>query len=135
VQVMMRPLGPGMMQQIQQPCSHCNQTGYSVPNYDMCGGCHSKVVSLCLLLLLQHSLSSMQPGYIMRVSAHCSGVDQCCCSCKHRSAADQQMYRTFDVLLGVWSLICTQGLNELLSPCQGCFACCAAALSHTSSQW
>lgn len=42
VQVMMRPLGPGMMQQIQQPCSNCNQSGYSVPSYDMCNGCHSK---------------------------------------------------------------------------------------------
>lgn len=43
VQVMMRPLGPGMMQQIQQPCSNCNQTGSSVPSYDMCNGCHGKV--------------------------------------------------------------------------------------------
>lgn len=42
VQVMMRPLGPGMMQQIQQPCSNCNQTGYSVPPRDMCNSCHSK---------------------------------------------------------------------------------------------
>ncbi|KAL3149322.1 hypothetical protein ABBQ32_002130 [Trebouxia sp. C0010 RCD-2024] len=42
VQVMMRPLGPGMMQQIQQPCSNCNQTGSSVPSYDMCNGCHGK---------------------------------------------------------------------------------------------
>lgn len=61
---MMRPLGPGMMQQIQQPCSHCNQTGYSVPNYDMCGGCHSKVAVLCLLPPLQHSLST-QSGYML----------------------------------------------------------------------
>lgn len=48
VQVMMRPLGPGMMQQIQQPCSHCNQTGYSVPPRDMCSSCGSKVRSLLM---------------------------------------------------------------------------------------
>jgi len=71
---MMRPLGPGMMQQIQQPCSHCNQTGFSVPNYDMCGGCHSKVLSLCLLFPLHHS-SSTQSGCMLHVSACCSGVD------------------------------------------------------------
>ncbi len=128
---MMRPLGPGMMQQIQQPCSHCNQTGYSVPNYDMCGGCHSKVAVLCLLPPLQHSMST-QSGYMLPLSARCSGVaqelQQCCCSCAHRSANDQHICRTPDVLIDGWSLICT--LNELLLPCHGCFACCAAALSQ-----
>lgn len=68
---MMRPLGPGMMQQIQQPCSHCNQTGYSVPNYDMCGGCHSKVVSLCLSL----PPAALLVNAIRRMSERCSGVD------------------------------------------------------------
>lgn len=43
VQVMMRPLGPGMMQQIQQPCSRCNQTGYATPPHDTCGDCQGKV--------------------------------------------------------------------------------------------
>lgn len=43
VQVIMRPLGPGMMQQIQQPCSRCNQTGYSTPAHDLCGDCSGKV--------------------------------------------------------------------------------------------
>ena len=43
VQVMMRPLGPGMMQQIQQPCARCNQTGYSTPAHDTCTDCSGKV--------------------------------------------------------------------------------------------
>lgn len=43
VQVMMRPLGPGMMQQIQQPCSRCNQTGYATPPHDTCADCQGKV--------------------------------------------------------------------------------------------
>ncbi|CAK0784305.1 hypothetical protein CVIRNUC_007509 [Coccomyxa viridis] len=42
VQVMMRPLGPGMMQQIQQPCARCNQTGYSTPAHDTCTDCSGK---------------------------------------------------------------------------------------------
>ena len=32
----MRPLGPGMMQQIQQPCSNCRQTGFAPPPHDTC---------------------------------------------------------------------------------------------------
>lgn len=43
VHVIMRPLGPGMMQQIQQACSACGQTGYSVPAGDACHSCHGKV--------------------------------------------------------------------------------------------
>ncbi len=38
----LRALGPGMMQQIQQPCSACSQTGYSVPASDKCGSCAGK---------------------------------------------------------------------------------------------
>ena len=44
----MRPLGPGMMQQIQQPCQKCGQTGYSVPPNDQCPSCSGRV-SLPLL--------------------------------------------------------------------------------------
>lgn len=40
---MMRPLGPGMMQQIQQPCGRCNQTGYATPAHDTCTDCSGKV--------------------------------------------------------------------------------------------
>lgn len=42
VQVMMRPLGPGMMQQIQQPCQRCERTGYVIPESDKCSECKGK---------------------------------------------------------------------------------------------
>lgn len=42
VQVLMRPLGPGMMQQIQQPCARCNRTGYIIPDADKCGTCQGR---------------------------------------------------------------------------------------------
>lgn len=42
VHVMMRPLGPGMMQQIQQPCSRCDRTGYVVAESDKCSKCSGK---------------------------------------------------------------------------------------------
>ncbi len=38
----MRPLGPGMMQQIQQVCSKCSGKGYSIPPSDQCGTCHGE---------------------------------------------------------------------------------------------
>lgn len=43
VRLHMRPLGPGMMQQIQVPCDTCSQTGYQVPKNDACPSCSSKV--------------------------------------------------------------------------------------------
>jgi DnaJ family protein A protein 2 len=36
---MLRPLGPGMMQQIQQRCSQCGGTGYATPASDRCPAC------------------------------------------------------------------------------------------------
>ncbi len=36
---MLRPLGPGMMQQIQQRCSQCSGTGYATPMSDRCNTC------------------------------------------------------------------------------------------------
>jgi DnaJ family protein A protein 2 len=42
VQVHIRPLGPGMVQQIQARCSTCNGTGSSTPQSDMCGNCKGK---------------------------------------------------------------------------------------------
>ena len=61
---MMRPLGPGMMQQIQQPCSNCNQSGYSVPSYDMCSGCHSKVSMHCLVVTDQCCVMVLLVSYV-----------------------------------------------------------------------
>ncbi len=42
VQVQLRPLGPGMMQQVQAPCTRCSGTGYQVPPDDQCPTCSGK---------------------------------------------------------------------------------------------
>mmetsp|Transcript_5398 Transcript_5398/g.11894 ORF Transcript_5398/g.11894 Transcript_5398/m.11894 type:complete len:435 (+) Transcript_5398:126-1430(+) len=42
VQVQIRPLGPGMVQQIQSRCSGCSGSGYSVPPSDQCTKCKGK---------------------------------------------------------------------------------------------
>lgn len=39
VQVHIRPIGPGMVQQIQARCSECNGSGSSQPHSDRCGTC------------------------------------------------------------------------------------------------
>ena len=39
VQVHIRPIGPGMVQQIQARCSECGGSGKSHPPSDRCGGC------------------------------------------------------------------------------------------------
>ncbi|GBF94698.1 dnaJ [Raphidocelis subcapitata] len=39
VQVHIRPIGPGMVQQIQARCSECNGSGSSQPPSDRCGAC------------------------------------------------------------------------------------------------
>jgi DnaJ family protein A protein 2 len=39
VQVQIRPIGPGMVQQIQARCSSCGGQGFSTPPSDRCGGC------------------------------------------------------------------------------------------------
>lgn len=42
LQVQLRPLAPGMMQQVQAPCTRCGGTGYQVPADDQCGSCAGK---------------------------------------------------------------------------------------------
>lgn len=42
VEVKLRPLGPGMMQQIQQRCSTCSGSGYTCPASDRCTKCAGK---------------------------------------------------------------------------------------------
>lgn len=42
IQVSMRPLGPGMMQQIQHACGSCRQTGVAVPPSDKCASCSGR---------------------------------------------------------------------------------------------
>jgi hypothetical protein len=42
VETKLRPLGPGMVQQIQQRCSRCGGGGYSCPPSDRCPQCDGK---------------------------------------------------------------------------------------------
>jgi DnaJ-class molecular chaperone len=42
VEMKLRALGPGMVQQIQQRCSKCGGGGYSCPAADKCGQCGGK---------------------------------------------------------------------------------------------
>lgn len=44
VDVKLRQIGPGMVQQIQQPCSECNRTGEKIKEKDRCKKCHGKKV-------------------------------------------------------------------------------------------
>lgn len=42
--IRMRQIGPGMVQQIQQPCRQCNQTGEKIKEKDRCKTCNGKKV-------------------------------------------------------------------------------------------
>ena len=42
MEVKLRPLGPGMVQQIQQRCSTCLGSGFACPHSDRCAGCNGK---------------------------------------------------------------------------------------------
>lgn len=42
VEMKLRALGPGMVQQIQQRCSRCGGGGYSCPAADKCGQCEGR---------------------------------------------------------------------------------------------
>jgi len=42
--IKMRQIGPGMVQQIQQPCRQCNQTGEKIREKDKCKTCNGKKV-------------------------------------------------------------------------------------------
>lgn len=44
VDVKLRQIGPGMVQQIQQPCRECNQTGEKIKEKDKCKKCNGKKV-------------------------------------------------------------------------------------------
>jgi len=44
IEVKLRPIGPGMVQQIQQPCRECNQTGEKIKDKDRCKKCNGKKV-------------------------------------------------------------------------------------------
>ncbi len=42
VTVTLRPLGPGMVQQVQSPCGACRQTGFAPPPSDRCPSCSGR---------------------------------------------------------------------------------------------
>lgn len=44
VDVKFRQIGPGMVQQIQQPCRECNQTGEKIKEKDKCKKCRGKKI-------------------------------------------------------------------------------------------
>jgi len=44
IEVKLRQIGPGMVQQIQQPCRECNQTGEKIKDKDRCKKCSGKKV-------------------------------------------------------------------------------------------
>lgn len=44
VDVKLRQIGPGMVQQIQQPCGECNRTGEKIKEKDRCKKCNGKKV-------------------------------------------------------------------------------------------
>ncbi|GLC33245.1 hypothetical protein PLESTB_000355200 [Pleodorina starrii] len=74
VQVHLRPLGPGMMQQIQSPCSHCNRTGYSTPPGDQCTSCKGKCLVADKKTFDVHIDAGMKHGskIVLRGEAGCS---------------------------------------------------------------
>ena len=45
IEVKLRQIGPGMVQQIQQPCRECNQTGEKIKEKDRCRKCSGKKVA------------------------------------------------------------------------------------------
>lgn len=67
-QVKIRPLGPGMVQQIQQRCSTCGGAGYSCPPSDRCTACGGK------------GLAPNRKVFEVRLGGHLGfGADGCRC--------------------------------------------------------
>eukprot|EP00199_Chlamydomonas_sp_CCMP681_P000879 CAMPEP_0119104064 /NCGR_PEP_ID=MMETSP1180-20130426/2374_1 /TAXON_ID=3052 ORGANISM="Chlamydomonas cf sp, Strain CCMP681" /NCGR_SAMPLE_ID=MMETSP1180 /ASSEMBLY_ACC=CAM_ASM_000741 /LENGTH=447 /DNA_ID=CAMNT_0007088733 /DNA_START=11 /DNA_END=1354 /DNA_ORIENTATION=- len=58
VVVQLRPLGPGMVQQIQSRCTNCSGTGYATPATDVCGKCAGK----CLISEKKTFEINIEPG-------------------------------------------------------------------------
>jgi len=42
ITVTLRPIGPGMVQQVQAPCGACRQTGFDAPPSDRCPSCSGR---------------------------------------------------------------------------------------------
>lgn len=74
VQVHMRPLGPGMVQQIQARCSPCGGTGGAVPASDQCPACKGKCLVSEKKTFEVHVEQGMKAGarIVLRGEAGCS---------------------------------------------------------------
>ncbi|KXZ50899.1 hypothetical protein GPECTOR_14g147 [Gonium pectorale] len=74
VQVHLRPLGPGMMQQIQSRCSNCGGNGYSTPAGDQCTNCKGKCLVSDKKTFEVHIEAGMKHGsrIVLRGEAGCS---------------------------------------------------------------
>eukprot|EP00197_Chlamydomonas_leiostraca_P013031 CAMPEP_0202868736 /NCGR_PEP_ID=MMETSP1391-20130828/11043_1 /ASSEMBLY_ACC=CAM_ASM_000867 /TAXON_ID=1034604 /ORGANISM="Chlamydomonas leiostraca, Strain SAG 11-49" /LENGTH=432 /DNA_ID=CAMNT_0049548941 /DNA_START=149 /DNA_END=1447 /DNA_ORIENTATION=- len=74
VQVQIRPLGPGMVQQIQARCSTCQGSGYSTPASDQCGNCKGKCLVSEKKTNEVHIAAGMKQGskIVLRGEAGCS---------------------------------------------------------------
>ncbi|EFJ49194.1 molecular chaperone [Volvox carteri f. nagariensis] len=74
VQVHLRPLGPGMMQQIQSKCGNCAGSGYSTPLGDQCASCKGKCLVADKKTFDVHIDAGMKHGskVVLRGEAGCS---------------------------------------------------------------
>jgi len=62
IDVKLRQIGPGMVQQIQQPCRECRQTGEKIREKDKCKKCNGKKVIKERKVLDCHILKGMKDG-------------------------------------------------------------------------
>lgn len=62
VKVTIRQLGPGMIQQMQQPCSECRGTGETISEEDRCPNCKGDKVVQEKKVLEVHVEKGMQHG-------------------------------------------------------------------------
>uniref|UniRef100_A0A7R9YYF8 Uncharacterized protein n=1 Tax=Chlamydomonas euryale TaxID=1486919 RepID=A0A7R9YYF8_9CHLO len=74
VQVHIRPLGPGMMQQIQARCSSCQGSGFGTPAGDQCTSCKGKCLVSEKKTFEVHVEQGMKQGakILLRGEAGCS---------------------------------------------------------------
>jgi len=62
VDIKMRQIGPGMVQQIQQPCRECDQTGEKIRDKDRCRKCSGKKVIKDRKIIECHITPGMKDG-------------------------------------------------------------------------
>lgn len=62
MKVSIRQLGPGMIQQMQQPCNKCKGTGETIDDKDRCPQCKGKKVVPEKKVIEVHVEKGMQNG-------------------------------------------------------------------------